>query len=155
MSGSSSAGWMRWDFPPPEKQALVNLVRASVRLVPDPTADAARIGGSRLGGEPDLPVGADWPDGDDGPLSFVAQVNLGDLVPLLPGEGLPTSGLLSFFYDTESMPWGFDPADRGSWAVIHSAADDELVRRPVPDGVPAEGRTDGKRPGSSCSAPEA
>ena len=119
-------------------EELVKLIRPSVRLVPAP--DEGRIGGSRLGGEPDLPADTEWPQGHDGPLSFVAQVNLGDVMSLVLDEGLPSSGLLSFFYDTVSMPWGFDPKDRGSWAVIHSAADDELVRQPPPDALTSEGR---------------
>ena len=116
----------------------MKLIRNSVRLVPDPAADTTRIGASRLGGEPDLPADTEWPEGHDGPLSFVAQINLGDVTPLVPDEGLPTSGLLSFFYDTVSMPWGFDPKDRGSWAVIYS--DGDLVRRTAPEALPAEGR---------------
>jgi len=26
---------------------------------------------------------------------------------------------LLFFYDDDKQPWGFDPADRGGWAVLH------------------------------------
>jgi uncharacterized protein YwqG len=36
-------------------------------------------------------------------------------------DWLPSEGRLLFFYDVESQPWGFDPKDRGSWAVIHIA----------------------------------
>jgi uncharacterized protein YwqG len=32
---------------------------------------------------------------------------------------LPIEGALLFFYDDEKQPWGFDPTDRGGWAVLH------------------------------------
>ncbi len=81
------------------------------------------VGKSRLGGEPDLPPGAEWPsvrltkqaandqlfvelstvphtlDGKHVilPLGFVAQLRLEDLAPLDPEGRLPETGLLSFF----------------------------------------------------------
>ncbi|MBV8210131.1 MAG: DUF1963 domain-containing protein, partial [Burkholderiaceae bacterium] len=36
-----------------------------------------------------------------------------------PTPWLPNAGSLLFFYDVEGQPWGFDPADRGKWAVLH------------------------------------
>lgn len=155
-STSEAGSGSRWRTPPADvdefrdrlhqvglssySDGLVRLIRDSVRLVPDPAADTTRIGTTRLGGDPDLPAGTDWPEGPDLPLSFVGQINLGDVTPLVPNEGLPTAGLLSFFYDTVAMPWGFDPADHGSWAVIHSGADDELVRHSAPAALPATER---------------
>jgi uncharacterized protein YwqG len=120
-------------------EQLVALTRPTVRLVP--SSGTARVGATRLGGTPDLPVHVDWPQGPEGPLSFVQQVDLSDVAPLLPGDGLPASGLLSFFYEAVTQEaWGFDPLDRGSWAVIYSSADDELVPRAAPAALPAEGR---------------
>lgn len=54
-------------------------------------------GASRIGGDPDLPVGAKWPVGKSGPLSFVAQFDLADVAKHVPA--LPRKGLLSFFVD--------------------------------------------------------
>jgi uncharacterized protein YwqG len=45
---------------------------------------------------------------------------------------LPSSGRLLFFYDTEKQPWGFDPKDRGAWAVIR--AGDERIPPSAPMG---------------------
>ncbi len=54
------------------------------------------VGESRIGGVPDLPAGMVWPHNTDGALSFIAQINLGD-VPRFEGNPLPSSGMLYFF----------------------------------------------------------
>jgi uncharacterized protein YwqG len=41
----------------------------------------------------------------------------------LPGadrdDALPRSGVLCFFYDAGQSAWGYDPKDKGSWAVVY------------------------------------
>lgn len=61
------------------------------------------IGASKFGGCPDLPEGMAWPSSGDHPTWFLAQVDLS----ALPSTGkLPTTGLLSFFYDDAGGPAG-------------------------------------------------
>jgi len=48
-------------------------------------------------------------------LSFLAQINLRDFPESI--EGLPEEGLLSFFYDAEEQPSGYDPKDGDRWLV--------------------------------------
>ncbi|MER6159109.1 YwqG family protein [Streptomyces sp. NPDC001868] len=51
-----------------------------------------------LGGEPELPAGADWPEHPGhGPLSFVASVRCAALPREGLGEGFPPDGTLLFF----------------------------------------------------------
>jgi len=77
---------------------------------------------NRFGGRPNLPKVIRWPDWMDGqPLSFIAQLDLATL-PKIRDLPLPRSGSLFFFYDAENQPWGFDPKDKGSAAVIYSPA---------------------------------
>jgi uncharacterized protein YwqG len=92
-----------------------------------------------LGGAPDLPEGVAWPRRGELPLTFIAQVELSQVSRVWPSSPLPASGLLSFFYDRIQRPWGFDPADRGAWAVYHF---DQKVVRPAepPDDLPEEAR---------------
>ena len=78
---------------------------------------AAAVGASKLGGAPDVRSGFAWPQRAGRPLQFLAQVNLADVARFPCASDLPSSGLLSFFYDAAEMPWGFDPKDRGSWVV--------------------------------------
>ncbi len=74
---------------------------------------------SHFGGVPHLPVGADWPKCKGKRLTFLAQLSLSDLQAAHRIEWLPASGALLFFYDVDNQPWGFDPEDRGGWAVLH------------------------------------
>jgi uncharacterized protein YwqG len=94
------------------------------------------IGASKLGGIPDLPREIDWPLWNGQPLDFILQLNLSDISLREVCEPLPKSGWLSFFYQTESRAWGFDPKDRGSWRVLFfEGLSDDLVRQPLsPDG---------------------
>ncbi|HEY3209796.1 MAG TPA: YwqG family protein [Actinomycetota bacterium] len=116
--------------------ALVCLARPSIRFHSSPwIARPSEVGATRLGGDPDLPEAVDWPSSDNGPLSFVAQINLADTAALDLDQNLPKTGLLSFFYDAEQRTWGFDPADSGAWAVLFTPPGAPLVPRPTPESL--------------------
>jgi len=66
------------------------------------------IGGSRIGGDPDLPDSLHWPDGESEPMSFLLQIRLEDIQSALP-HGMPRSGMLYFFVED----------DENSLNVIH------------------------------------
>jgi len=82
-----------------------------------PTAGRRDHFETRLGGPPLLPVPEPWPRVDGRPLAHVGQIYLPDVGAEGASLGLPTHGILTFFYDASEQPWGFDPADRGSWRV--------------------------------------
>jgi uncharacterized protein YwqG len=70
-------------------------------LVVDERDDYSRLGNTRLGGEPDLPVGVDWPfvedDGERPFANFVAQINFAELPRSIDDSSLPESGILYLF----------------------------------------------------------
>src|SRR5262245_28506701 len=85
----------------------------------------------KLGGKPDLAKGAEWPSATDGrPLAFLAQFDLSRCRVDSKSWDLPADGLLSFFYDAEEQPWGFEAKDFGSWRVLHTEAGTPLVATP-------------------------
>lgn len=114
---------------------LVDLLRPSVRLLPD--LDAAPTG-SRLGGLPELPPDVDWPTHHGEPLSLVAHLDLAELAPYAAAD-LPGAGTLSFFYDVDSQPWGFDPDDRGASAVLYTPSATLVEERDPPPEMLPEG----------------
>jgi uncharacterized protein YwqG len=73
---------------------------------------------SHFGGSPRLPKDVRWPEFEGRKLGFLARLSLSEIQVALPIEWLPKSGALLFFYDLERQPWGFDPKDRGSSAVL-------------------------------------
>lgn len=102
-----------------------------------------RSGTTRFGGRPDVPRSFTWPVFDSGemeknvkkglfsflhvrkdkignarkpaarPLSFIAQFDCAELAKYDTEHLLPNHGILSFFYETYSQRWGFDPKDKG------------------------------------------
>ena len=75
------------------------------------------VGRSRLGGLPLLPPQYDWPRSKNRPLDFLLQIDLGDTKDLDDSGALPTSGLLTFFYDLDNQPWGYDPNELDGFRV--------------------------------------
>jgi uncharacterized protein YwqG len=135
-------------------QAVARSAKASAHFRPVLRNDAdIPIGASKLGGAPDLPPGLAWPTrrnlerkyqngvrwrdqeivdpraGADVQLSFIAQLDLGSIPVGWIDLDLPSHGLLSFFYDAEHQPWGFDPIHNGGWQLFWmDATANKLVR---------------------------
>lgn len=80
----------------------------------------ANVGGSRLGGDPDLASGTPWPQVDGRPLAFVAQLNLAELAALGCAAVLPAQGLLSLFVLTAEI--GF----ANTFRLLYTPADAQL-----------------------------
>lgn len=107
------------------------------------------IGASKFGGHPDLPESFKWyyfngksPFDDctkNRPLSFLAQINCEEVKKYDLDNRLPNTGILYFFYELETMSWGFDPNDKGSARVYYYDGDiSELVRTDYPEDMPKE-----------------
>lgn len=68
---------------------------------------------SFFGGKPFLPADFQWPRctlDDDLPLAFLGQLNLADVAPFDTEGLLPRQGILSFFYELDTMEWGSLPS---------------------------------------------
>lgn len=116
-------------------------VKPCVRLRTTRVEDRAlRLGQSRIGGMPDLPVDFLWPRYEGLALSFIAQLNLADFVMFADVVPLPPSGSLFFFCDSDQRCCGYDPKHRGSALVAYVPDAVPLVRTPLPDDVAELGR---------------
>ncbi len=89
-------------------------VRLKPFAKPDTRLPAA---GTKIGGDPDLPMGMPWPCLGDRPLLFLAQINVGEAGRYDLGRELPPVGLVQFFYAPEVKPNPADPLDSGRWWV--------------------------------------
>ncbi|MBO2007615.1 YwqG family protein [Hymenobacter negativus] len=121
---------------------LAPYCRPSIRVLPQAgPAVPLPVGASHLGGAPDLPAEAVWPSWEGRPLSFVAQLNLAELAGYEAAAELPKTGILSFFYDAQEQPWGYNPDHRGRAAVLYHEATAALAPRPQPDGLSMDAYT--------------
>lgn len=116
---------------------LLALAQPAIRLDLTQAADEATmpLGGSKVGGAPDLPADVEWPTTDSGqPLPFIAQIRLADIAALDPQGDLPHDGLLSLFYainDAEGELRVED--DATTWRIVWARDDAApLARRPPP-----------------------
>ncbi|AUZ04225.1 hypothetical protein ADP71_04280 [Vitreoscilla sp. C1] len=90
------------------------------------------VGGSKIGGMPDLPDSIAWPHAYEQPLAFVAQINLSEVTEWDLDEKLPTSGWLYFFYDALNEHWGNVPEDYWHFAVRYFDGDISQLKPAVP-----------------------
>ena len=79
----------------------------------------AGVGQSKLGGTPDLPRDVQLFQGR-APLDFLLQINLGEAFSEDHSASLPKCGLLSFFYDLQEQPWGYDPRKLNGFCVHYT-----------------------------------
>lgn len=119
--------------------ALKAKSRPCFRLVTDPSPEKSL--GSRIGGRPDLPDIGLWPKYKGKSMSFIAQVNLDEIAAAARQPLLPAGGMLYVFYDADQSTWGFDPKDRGSWAVLYRETPSEAAPpADYPSDLPKEAR---------------
>jgi hypothetical protein len=107
------------------------LAQRAVWLIPKRVDERKlELGGTKLGGHPELPAKTPWPRVAGEPLTFVAQIALREVAPHLPKGVLPASGVLSFFVSN-------DPDGAAGYLeharVLYTPARAKLVRHEVPD----------------------
>jgi len=97
------------------EQLVLPAIRIDVQPVDE---DELPVGTSKIGGRPDLPPDIAWPEHEGRPLGFLAQFNLTEVAPYNVEYTLPSSGMLYFFYDLQSEPYGITPEQRTAWRVL-------------------------------------
>ena len=143
------AGWLEWLQQRELSHHADALIREGwVMRATRVEEEALPLGGTRLGGLPDLPAGADWPSIADRSLCFVAQVRLSEVA----GNGLlPKAGLLSFFVLDE---WADGEAPGYlEQAVVRFTPELTALRRlPIPKNFQSrrDRMMDERRPFASC-----
>jgi uncharacterized protein YwqG len=118
---------------------IQGFVKTTINLQPiPPKRGQVDVGRSKLGGLPDLPSSMEWPVWKNQPLSFIGQFRMTEAAPHDSDGALPHTGFLYFFYEANEQVWGYDPAHRGAWRVLHyDGPESELCRRLKPGIHPA------------------
>ena len=116
--------------------------RREIAISHHPAQEKLPVGASKFYGMPDLPADFDWPyyKGTDfegvtknRPLAFLAQINLGEAAQYDRTGLLPKTGVLSFFYETVSMEWGFELKSEGYARVYYFPETEGLVPTQIPE----------------------
>ena len=116
--------------------------RREIAISHHPAQEKLPVGASKFYGTPDLPADFDWPyyKGTDfegvtknRPLAFLAQINLGEAAQYDRTGLLPKTGVLSFFYETVSMEWGFELKSEGYARVYYFPETEGLVPTQIPE----------------------
>ena len=107
-------------------EQVIAAIEPCLRLDTEP-GDDAPVGVSKLGGDPDLPTNFEWPTWEEGPLDFLAQI---DLTQIDTSFGLPDNGVLVFFADVDAC-FGLSQKDKDGFRIVWTDA--ELERRPAPE----------------------
>ena len=130
------------------REQLERMRRNSIALTIGGQEDY-RTGGTRFGGRPDLPPDFVWPKFEGygisdvwraRPLAFLAQFDCGELAQYDREHLLPDHGVLSFFYEMDAEPWGYDPAHRGGGRVFWFEDPHALALGAFPEDLDAEFR---------------
>src|SRR5690606_8079579 len=113
------------------EQHFEALARPALWLIPKRVDERKlALGRTKLGGHPDLPAEAKWPRAKREPLTFLAQIDLAEVSPLLPAGALPRAGLLALFM-------GNDPEGAAGYCEVAKAIltppGTPLVRLEVPE----------------------
>lgn len=110
---------------------VLDMARPCVRVLSEVVSQAdLSPTDSRIGGDPHLPSGFEWPACRHGPLCHVATIRLSEVARFRKDVVLPDHGLLHFWFDQVTEPWGLHSTDRECSRVTY-----------IPDeGVPLERR---------------
>lgn len=114
------------------KDAILENTSECISMIAGGTDDYSAVGNTRFGGDPDLPVGMDWPiDPDsDSPryANFIGQINFAEVPRPPDGNVLPSQGLLLLF--VRYMECAAEPVVLD--AIFYDGSLSDLERRPSP-----------------------
>lgn len=132
-------------FKPSLSKILQSIQQNSIEFTMKNEEDKPSAGFSKIGGKPHVPSDFVWPyytgtNYDEvtasRPLSFLAQFDLSEVAEYDADGLLPHTGYLYFFYDLDTMCWGFDPKDIGCARVFYyDVSASALTERDFPDGL--------------------
>lgn len=125
------------------KQQIEALCKNKIHMSIHASQTDIPVGQSKFGGKPHLPKDFQWYyyNGEgmgnivkNRPLSFLAQINCREIHSFDKDNLLPDKGILYFFYELDTMRWGYDPKDAGSAKVYYfSGSEQELTVTEFPE----------------------
>ena len=119
-----------------DKERIINMIKPAIGFKTIPTDDnKISIGKSKIGGLPDLPRGFSWPQKDDEPLLFIAQLNLSEINILAEEKSLPNEGMFSIFIGLNQEGNEFD---NSNYRFIYLPSIENLERKEISGNLDTE-----------------
>lgn len=121
-----------------DKEKIIKLIKPAIGISTRKMEfDNLKIGGSKIGGRPDLPKDISWPRSNDSDLVFCAQYNISELKKFDVENLLPEKGMLYIFIGTNEEYNGFSIAQK-NYEVFFIENLDDLERKEYPTTLKAE-----------------
>lgn len=108
--------------------AIMALTIPAVKMKTYLVEDDLPLGTSRMGGAPDLPPGAPWPESKGRPMEFLAQIDFAAAAAAYRLPDFPDSGWVALFRDLRAMEEG-DYDDRRQWQWLQFDCPAEILVR--------------------------
>jgi hypothetical protein len=114
------------------KNTFLALQKPSLRITTHLVCDELPLGSSKIGGLPDLPPHLVWPTNTQRSLSFIAQLNLGEVPYRTTDAPIPKTGMLYFFYDIVDLPCTHEASGIKNWHIWYYPATNDITRCAAP-----------------------
>ena len=125
-----------------DKEKIIKLIKPAIGILTKKMeSDNLKIGGSKIGGKPDLPKDISWPRLNDSDLVFCAQYNISELKKFDVENLLPEKGMFYIFIGINGEYNEFS-VEQKDYKIFFIENLEELVRKEYPTTLKTEGKVE-------------
>lgn len=125
-----------------DKEKIIKLIKPAIGILTKKMeSDNLKIGGSKIGGKPDLPKDVSWPRVNDKDLVFCAQYNILELKKFDTENLLPEKGILYIFIGI-SGEWNEFSMEQKDCKIFFIENLEDLERKEYPRTLNVEGKVE-------------
>ncbi|BCY28868.1 YwqG family protein [Flavobacterium okayamense] len=110
---------------------VLGLLKPTISIKTKATKEKIKIGKSKFGGLPDLPLGTEWPILNGFPFAFIGQINLEEIKFDVENK-LPEKGILYFFFSTNQTDYQSEPFNKIHKVLYFNENIDDLKTQDYP-----------------------
>jgi uncharacterized protein YwqG len=125
-----------------DKEKIIKLIKPAIGILTKKLeSDNLKIGGSKIGGKPDLPKDISWPRLNDSDLVFCAQYNISELKKFDVENLLPQRGMLYIFIGIYGE-WNEFSIEQKDCKIFYIENLEDLERKEYPTTLNIEGKVE-------------
>ena len=125
-----------------DKEKIIKLIKPAIGILTKKMeSDNLKIGGSKIGGKPDLPKDISWPRLNDSDLVFCAQYNISELKKFDFENLLPEKGMFYIFIGINGEYNEFS-VEQKDYKIFFIENLEELERKEYPTTLKTEGKVE-------------